>query len=74
MDPQTAIDRDRQSGGLIAMIVDEDTSTGMLLTGLGHIDLRRRSSFLIVNDSECSLVVGNERKNARKPFLLLFLN
>lgn len=34
------------------MIVDQDTATGMLLTGVGHVDLRRRSNFVIVDDSE----------------------
>lgn len=39
------------SGGLVAMIVDEDTATGLLLTGVGHTDLRKQTNFLIVNDS-----------------------
>ncbi|KAG7670834.1 hypothetical protein Ndes2526B_g01406 [Nannochloris sp. 'desiccata'] len=39
-----------QDGGLLAMIVDQDTATGMLLTGVGHVDLRRRSNFLVVDD------------------------
>lgn len=42
----------RDEGGLLAMIVDQDTATGMLLTGIGHVDIRRRSNFLIVDDSE----------------------
>jgi V-type H+-transporting ATPase subunit F len=42
----------KEEGGLIAMIVDQDTATGMLLTGVGHVDLRRRSSFLVVDDSK----------------------
>jgi len=41
-----------QDGGLLAMIVDNDTATGMLLTGVGHVDLRRRSNFLVVDDSK----------------------
>lgn len=41
-----------QEGALLAMIVDEDTATGMLLTGVGHVDLRRQSNFLVVDDSE----------------------
>lgn len=32
------------------MIVDEDTATGMLLTGIGHTDLKKNTNFLIVND------------------------
>lgn len=40
-----------QAEGLVAMIVDEDTATGMLLTGIGHIDMKKSSNFLIVTDS-----------------------
>ena len=29
----------------------QDTVTGFLLAGVGHVDLRRHSNFLIVNDS-----------------------
>jgi hypothetical protein len=39
-------------GSLIAMIVDQDSATGLLLTGVGHSDLRKRTNFLIVDDSE----------------------
>ena len=42
----------KDEGGLLAMIVDQDTATGMLLTGVGHVDLRRKSNFLVVDDSE----------------------
>ncbi|KAI3426392.1 hypothetical protein D9Q98_008763 [Chlorella vulgaris] len=37
-------------GSLIAMIVDQDSATGLLLTGVGHSDLRKRTNFLIVDD------------------------
>lgn len=40
------------SGSLLAMIVDADTATGLLLTGVGQVDLRKRANFLIVDDSE----------------------
>lgn len=39
-------------GSLLAMIVDADTATGLLLTGVGQVDIRKRSNFLIVDDSE----------------------
>jgi V-type H+-transporting ATPase subunit F len=39
-------------GALLGMIVDQDTATGMLLTGVGHVDIRRRSNFVIVDESE----------------------
>lgn len=44
------------------MIVDQDTATGMLLTGIGHVDIRRRSNFLIVDDSELSKVIEALKK------------
>ena len=39
-------------GSLLAMIVDTDTATGLLLTGVGQVDIRKRANFLIVDDSE----------------------
>ncbi len=42
-----------EEGALLAMIVDQDTATGMLLTGIGQKDLRGKQNFLIVDDSEC---------------------
>ena len=41
-----------QDGSLLALIVDQDTATGMLLTGVGQVDLRKRTNYLIVDDSE----------------------
>ena len=38
------------------MIVDADTATGLLLTGVGQVDIRKRANFLIVDDSECLLM------------------
>lgn len=42
------------SGGLVAMIVDEDTATGMLLAGIGQTDIKKNTNFLIVTESTCS--------------------
>ena len=53
-------------GSLLAMIVDEDTATGLLLTGVGHVDARRRANFLAVDDSERALLL--------LPLLPLLLN
>jgi V-type H+-transporting ATPase subunit F len=39
-------------GSLLALIVDQDTATGLLLTGVGHSDLRKRTNYLIVDESE----------------------
>ncbi|KAJ0053727.1 hypothetical protein Pint_03213 [Pistacia integerrima] len=34
---------------LIAMIADEDTVVGFLLAGVGNVDLRRKTNYLIVD-------------------------
>ena len=39
-------------GALIGVIGDEDTVTGFLLAGVGNVDVRRKSNFLIVDNSE----------------------
>lgn len=41
-----------QEGSLLAFICDQDTATGLLLTGIGHVDYRKTSNFLIVDESE----------------------
>ncbi|KAL6146775.1 hypothetical protein ACLB2K_057452 [Fragaria x ananassa] len=38
-----------KSSALIAMIADEDTVTGFLLAGVGNVDLRRKTNYLIVD-------------------------
>lgn len=38
-----------QEGSLVAVIADEDTITGFLLAGVGEVDLRKRSNFLVVD-------------------------
>jgi V-type H+-transporting ATPase subunit F len=38
-----------EDGALLAVIADEDTITGFLLAGVGDVDLRRRSNFLVVD-------------------------
>lgn len=40
----------QQEGSLIAVIGDEDTVTGFLLAGVGNVDLRKNTNFLVVND------------------------
>ncbi|XP_051141991.1 V-type proton ATPase subunit F-like [Andrographis paniculata] len=42
------------NSALIAMIADEDTITGFLLAGVGNVDLRRKTNYLIV-DSKTSV-------------------
>ncbi|XP_022758323.1 V-type proton ATPase subunit F-like [Durio zibethinus] len=42
------------NSALIAMIADEDTVVGFLLAGVGNVDLRRKTNYLIV-DSKTTL-------------------
>ncbi|KAK8316693.1 hypothetical protein V6Z11_A13G057200 [Gossypium hirsutum] len=37
------------NSALIAMITDEDTVVGFLLAGVGNVDLRRKTNYLIVD-------------------------
>ncbi|CAL5221643.1 g3870 [Coccomyxa viridis] len=37
-------------GSYLAIMGDEDTITGFLLAGVGNVDLRKKSNFLIVNE------------------------
>eukprot|EP00735_Rhodelphis_limneticus_P011825 TRINITY_DN4978_c0_g1::TRINITY_DN4978_c0_g1_i1::g.16685::m.16685 TRINITY_DN4978_c0_g1::TRINITY_DN4978_c0_g1_i1::g.16685 ORF type:complete len:131 (-),score=42.04,sp/Q9ZQX4/VATF_ARATH/60.68/9e-48,ATP-synt_F/PF01990.12/7.8e-31,DXP_synthase_N/PF13292.1/0.087 TRINITY_DN4978_c0_g1_i1:688-1080(-) len=39
-----------EGGTLIAVIGDEDTVTGFLLAGVGNVDVRKNSNFLIVDN------------------------
>ncbi|XP_009776814.1 V-type proton ATPase subunit F isoform X2 [Nicotiana tabacum] len=39
------------NSALIAMIADEDTITGFLLAGVGNVDLRRKTNYLIVDST-----------------------
>lgn len=38
-----------KNSALIAMIADEDTVTGLLMAGVGNVDLRRKTNYLIVD-------------------------
>ncbi|KAI8472879.1 MAG: vacuolar ATP synthase subunit F [Monoraphidium minutum] len=38
-----------EDGALVAVIADEDTITGFLLAGVGDVDLRKRTNFLVVD-------------------------
>ncbi|XP_078175507.1 vacuolar ATPase subunit F family protein [Carex rostrata] len=38
------------NSALIAMIADEDTITGFLLAGVGNVDIRKKTNYLIVDN------------------------
>ncbi|KAG0576070.1 hypothetical protein M758_5G052500 [Ceratodon purpureus] len=39
-----------RGSSLIAIIADEDTVTGFLLAGVGNVDLRRKTNYLVVDN------------------------
>ena len=47
-------------GSYLALMGDEDSITGFLLAGVGNVDLRKNSNFLIVNESELSLSIASD--------------
>lgn len=61
--PPAAIERaDGKSCAHTPLLPAQDTITGFLLAGVGNIDLRRKSNFLIVDQSQCgarALLVGS---------------
>ena len=38
---------------ILSVAALQDTVTGFLLAGVGNVDLRRKTNFLIVTESEC---------------------
>ncbi|KAJ7527483.1 hypothetical protein O6H91_16G057000 [Diphasiastrum complanatum] len=47
--PATSVQGTARTSSLIAIIADEDTVTGFLLAGVGNVDLRRKTNYLIVD-------------------------
>ncbi|PSC70903.1 V-type proton ATPase subunit F [Micractinium conductrix] len=66
------------SGGaeLFALIVDQDTATGLLLTGVGQVDIRKRANFLIVDDKTSQQQVEEAFKDftTREDIAVLLIN
>mmetsp|Transcript_15364 Transcript_15364/g.17099 ORF Transcript_15364/g.17099 Transcript_15364/m.17099 type:complete len:124 (-) Transcript_15364:1048-1419(-) len=42
--------RKRDGGSLLAVIADEDTVTGFLLAGVGHVNRTKATNFLVVDN------------------------
>ena len=64
---------------LIACIADEDTVTGLLLAGIGHVDARtQKSNFLLVNHINTPLETiqqtFQEFTQVRKDIAILLIN
>lgn len=41
---------------MITVLWMQDTVTGFLLAGVGNVDLRKKTNFLVVNESELLLL------------------
>lgn len=61
---------------LIAVIGDEDTVTGFLLAGVGNMDLRKKTNFLVVNDKTPTKDVEDAFRNftTREDIAVLLIN
>jgi len=63
-------------GSLMAVIGDEDTVTGMLLAGIGNVDARRTSNFLVVDSRTTPGMVEEafHRFTTRTDIAILLIN
>eukprot|EP01134_Creolimax_fragrantissima_P001384 CFRG1384T1 len=60
--------------GLIAVIGNEDTVTGFLLAGVGDVDAKRRSNFLVVkNDTSAQDIEEAFRNFTQRPDISVIL-
>ncbi|KAI0322310.1 ATPase, V1 complex, subunit F [Amylostereum chailletii] len=61
---------------LLAVIGDEDTVTGMLLAGIGHINEKQKKNFLIVDGkTQVSMIeAAFEEFTERKDIAILLIN
>ncbi|KAI9596098.1 ATPase, V1 complex, subunit F [Syncephalis fuscata] len=61
---------------LIAVIGDEDTVTGLLLAGIGHVDTQQRSNFFIVDAKTPAAKVEEtfQEYKLRKDIAIILIN
>ncbi|EPZ31988.1 ATPase, V1 complex, subunit F domain-containing protein [Rozella allomycis CSF55] len=61
---------------LIAIIGDEDTVTGCLLAGVGHVDARQKSNFLVVDNKTSVSLIEETFKTflSRKDIAIILIN
>ena len=66
----------KQIGSLLAVIGDEDTVTGMLLAGIGNVDARRTSNFMVVDSKTTPAQVEESfvRFTKRSDIAVLIIN
>ena len=63
-------------GALMAVIGDEDTVTGFLLAGVGNIDLRRKTNYLVVTDKTTTKQIEDAFKDltTREDIAVVLIN
>jgi len=66
----------KSEGSLIGVIGDEDTVTGFLLAGVGNIDVRRNSNFLIVDAKTTKKTIEDAFKSmtSREDIAVVLIN
>ena len=64
------------AGALVAVIGDEDTVTGMLLAGIGNVDARRTSNFMVVDSRTIPGMIEEafHRFTSRSDVAILLIN
>merc|ERR1711920_333151 len=64
------------NNALISVIGDEDTVTGMLLAGVGNVDARRTSNFLVVDakTSPAQIEEAFQRLTKRNDIAVIIIN
>merc|ERR1711879_213420 len=56
----------KEGSSLLAMIADEDTITGFLLTGVGHTNIKREKNFLVVTSKTPQAVIEDKFREFTK--------
>mmetsp|Transcript_32787 Transcript_32787/g.80754 ORF Transcript_32787/g.80754 Transcript_32787/m.80754 type:complete len:122 (+) Transcript_32787:186-551(+) len=67
---------EKSEGALIGIIGDEDTVTGFLLAGVGNMDVRRKSNFLIVDQKTTKKAIEDSFKEltAREDIAMVLIS
>ena len=67
---------DKGEGSLIGVIGDEDTVTGFLLAGVGNVDVRRNTNFLVVDGKTTKKAIEDAFKDftTREDIAVVLIN
>ena len=73
--PSSAV-MDKGEGSLIGVIGDEDTVTGFLLAGVGNVDVRRNTNFLVVDGKTTKKAIEDAFKDftTREDIAVVLIN